>query len=130
MNASLISLLTTLATCREVRAYLRTQRRAAEIARASHQALLSIATGHADPAIRSEALQIVSLLATPGHQGALELAHATDPDPAVRACAEALVFRSIVAERVQASGKFDAEGFAEYRRNVAKEAAMVIIRAR
>jgi hypothetical protein len=107
-------LLDELASCTEATAYLAAQDRAAVVAQERYDELVDAAYDADDPKHRREALHLVCLLGRDGCQTVLNDSRQADPDPSVRACAEALLFRIIVRDHVRASGKLDEAGFAAY----------------
>jgi len=116
-------MLVELANCDEPDRYLASQDRSIDLARREYHQLLQIAQGHESVEMRFEAAQLISLLSEADHREELLIIEQEDPDPSIRDLARALRFRSIVAEKVLASGKLDAAGFESYQREVREQAA-------
>jgi hypothetical protein len=116
-------LLEGLASCTEATAYLAAQDRAAVAAEARYDELVDAAYDAAAPGHRREALHLIAHLSRDGCRTVLQDSRQADPDPAVRACAEALLFRVIVRDRVRASGELDGAGFAAYLNSVRQQSA-------
>jgi hypothetical protein len=112
-----------LASCTDAAAYLAAQDRAAVAADERYDEVVDAAYDAADPRHRCEALHLIAHLGREGCRTILQDSRQADPDPAVRACAEALLFRVIVRDRMRASGQLDEAGFAAYLRSVREESA-------
>ena len=118
-------LLEELASCIEATAYLAAQDRAAVAARERYSELVDAAYDAADPKHRCEALHLISHMGWDGCRTVLQDSRQADPEPTVRACAEALLFRVIVRDNVWASGKMDDAGFAAYLQSVREQSAQL-----
>jgi hypothetical protein len=118
-------LLAELASCTDAGAYLAAQDRAAAAAGDRYDELVAAAFEAADPDHRWEALHLIAQLGREGCRAVLQESRVSDPEPPVRACAEAVLFRVIVRDNVRASGTMDAVGFAAYLRSVREQSAQL-----
>ena len=116
-------LLVELASCTEATAYLAAQDRAAVAAESRYDELVDAAYDAAAPRHRCEALHLIAHLGRDGCRTVLQDSRQADPDPTVRACAEALLFRVIVRDRVRASGELDEAACAAYLHSVRQQSA-------
>jgi hypothetical protein len=123
-------LLAELACCTDAAAYLATQDRAVATARDRYGELVAAAFKAPDSEHRWEALHLIALLEREDCGAALQKSRETDPDQAVRACAEALLFRVIVRGPVRASGKMDGAGFAAYLQSAREQTAQLRVARR
>ena len=103
--------------------YLAAQDRAAIEARERYDQLVDAAYDAADPKHRREALHLIAHLDREECQTVLRDSWLADTDSAVRACAEALLYRVIVRNHVRESAKLDEAGFVAYLHSVREQSA-------
>ena len=118
-------LLSELASCTDAVAYLAAQDLAVAAARGRYGELVAAAFQAPDPEHRWEALHLIALLEREDCLAVLQESRATDPDQAVRACAEAVLFRVTVRSQVRTSGKMKGTALAAYLQSIREQTAQL-----
>lgn len=124
MREAVLRALKAILEASDAASYLAAQDRLVPELRLAYAGLCDVARSHGSADIRWEALQMVSLLRAPDHRLVLEAAMREDAETAVREGAKALVFRSVVREKVVESGKLTPEKLAAYDEDVRRQAAL------